>query len=121
MVEEGRGLSIGQIGRDAAGCLGHRAGDQADACGQRSRHGVGYVAGNVLGGGIEGVEGRDFIQIAVVEGREGLAEGALDFVEVADEAVLIKFRCFDAERDVPVVPVQGLALASDHDGVCGAE
>ena len=63
------------------------------------------------------VEGRDIVQVRVSEGLENGVEALLHCVEVNEQAVFVERFAGDARRHTPVVPVDGLALTGDDDGV----
>lgn len=83
------------------------------------------VLGDVLGGGVDAagglVEGPDLVEVGVVELVQDRLEGGFGGVEVADEAVLIEAVALDLDGGQEVVPVEGLLLACDGEGVGGGE
>ena len=113
------------IGGAAAGGLGDA--DRCDAGVGRERgsdsfvHGVSDKPGDALGRRVDGVERGALGQIGVAEGIEQVAEGGLDGVEVAEQAVGVDLGAFEDEHYTEVMPVDGFSRARDGQGVGGAE
>ncbi len=83
--------------------------------------GLGDVLCDMLGGGVEGVEGGGGVEVGVVEGGEDAGEGGFHRVKVAEEAVLVKGGAGDGEGDAPVVAMGWFEGVGDGDGVCGTK
>ena len=110
----------------AAGGLGDAGGDDsragaADDLADLALEGLCDVAGDVLGGRIETIEGGCAVEVGVLEGAGDLGEEGLDPVEVDEEAVGVEGVAGKGDGDVPVVAVVWLALTGDEEGVCRGE
>ena len=73
-----------------------------------------------LSGRVDPVEGRGFVEIAIAERLDRLAEEPFDGVEVAEEFLMVEGVSRDGDLHAPVVAMETLAHAAEHDRVrCG--
>ena len=107
--------------RRATDRLGHANADQTHAVGQRLCQALADGLRDEFRRRVDGIEGLDFVQAAVVPRFDNRAQVVLQFVEVHEQAIAIEGFASDADRDAPVVAVDGLALALHDNGVGSAE
>ncbi len=90
-----------------------------DAFGQPGRNRLRDVPGDVLRRRIDPVERHHFIEIASLPRRQYAVEPLMQYVEVAQQPILVKLASRHDHAEVPPVQMAGLAVAADRDRVVG--
>jgi hypothetical protein len=77
------------------------------------------ITGDVLRRRVMGGKEGQIIQVAVVEFGQDISGGSLDFSKVQDHSALVQVSPRDHRLHLPVVPMEGLALAAKIAEVMG--